>query len=314
MILLNNVTRNFNDIRAVSKISTSIAKGDIVGIVGKNGAGKTTLLRLIVGNLQPSYGTITFDGYNIYEERQKYKYIVSFASGDTGGLYLKMSVWDNITFFASMYRIPKDIVKVRAEALLKYFDLYEQKNSSISSLSMGMKLKLKLAIAVIQTPQLLVLDEITSGMDYIAARKTMELIQFLNKTCGTTVLLTTHKINEINSVATKLIVLDSGEVISEGKIEQYYLEYRDLICIKMIANKKDKEYIATLLNLRKDVKLFEIESGREEGLIYIKVYTIMCKQGTYETIRNLLPTVELRTAWSEDLDLESIIKLICKRS
>ncbi len=316
MIALNNVTRNFSDLKAISDINISVTKGDIVGVVGKNGAGKTTLLRLIAGNLEPTEGTVSVDGYNIYQERQKYKYITSFVTGSTSGLYLKMSVWDNITFFASMYRIPRKIANTRAEALLKYFDLFEKRSSPISSLSTGMKLKLKLAIAVISTPKLLILDEATSGMDYEAVQKTIDLIRFLNKTCGTTVLFTTHKINEIDSIANKLIILDSGKIISKGEISQYYSDYRKMICIKVVVNKEDESSIRASLEQGKDkgIKLFEIESGKEDNLINIKIYTEMHKLDVHEVIKEFLPNLELSAIWSEDLDLESMIKIICKRS
>lgn len=312
MIHLNNVTRTFSNLKAISQVDLVISQGDIIGVVGKNGAGKTTLLKMIAGNLQPSEGSILVNGEDIFIRGQKYKYNVGFSSGNTSGLYMKMSVWDNITFFASMFRVPRKVARNRAAELLRYFDLYEKRDSSIGSLSTGMKLKLKLAIAVIHTPTILILDEATSGMDYEAVQKTMELIRFLNKNCGTTVLFTTHKISEIDSIANKIIILDSGHVISKGLIEQYYSDYRSMVCIKAVANKKDEEYIVTALSQRKDIKLFEVEPGKEDHLLNIKIYTVINQRDIYELIRGYIPNVEVSAIWSEDLDLESMIKIICK--
>lgn len=106
MIHLNNVTRTFSNLKAISQVDLVISQGDIIGVVGKNGAGKTTLLKMIAGNLQPSEGSILVNGEDIFIRGQKYKYNVGFSSGNTSGLYMKMSVWDNITFFASMFRVP----------------------------------------------------------------------------------------------------------------------------------------------------------------------------------------------------------------
>lgn len=314
MIRLDNVTRTFSDIKALSHIDLFISQGDIIGVVGKNGAGKTTLLKMIAGNLKPSEGSVLVNEKDIYIKGQKYKYNVGFSSGNTSGLYMKMSVWDNITFFASMFRVPRKVAQNRAEELLKYFDLYEKRHSTISSLSTGMKLKLKLAIAVIHTPSILILDEATSGMDYEAVQRTMNLIRFLNGVCGTTVLFTTHKISEIDSIANKLIILDSGQVISQGAIEQYYSDYQKMVCIKAVADKKDEECIIAALSQRKDVKLFEVEPGKEDSSLNIKIYTVIDRRDVYELIKSYIPNVELSAIWSEDLDLESMIKIICKRN
>jgi ABC-type multidrug transport system ATPase subunit len=314
MIDIKNVSRTYSDVHALSGINYSIEKGSIVGVVGRNGAGKTTLLKILSGMLTPSDGTVLLNGTDIHKAGQAYKFSVGSCSGHVGGLYMMMSVIDNLKFFASMYHVPKKIAENRAEELLKYFDLQEKRKASIGSLSTGMKLKLKLAIAVIHTPNILILDESTSGMDYEAVQKTLDMIRFLNKECKITVLFTTHKINEIDAVANELIILDGGKIISSGRINQYYTDYKNMACIKAIVNESDKDIIKQSLANAPTVNLYGLEPGKEDKTLTMKVYTVINKSNVNEIIHDLIPGIEIKGIWTEDLDLDSMVKMITERS
>jgi ABC-2 type transport system ATP-binding protein len=187
-----NLTKRFDSILAVDDITFEVEKGQVFGFLGPNGAGKTTTIRLLTGLTRPTSGTITVAGRNVVKEPYKAKERVGVVP-EVSNLYDEMSARDNLIFSAQLYGVSKNEREKRAKELLELFGLYERRSDRVGNFSRGMKRRLTIAAALIHKPDILFLDEPTTGLDVQSSRMIRGLTKELNKN-GTTVFLTTHYI------------------------------------------------------------------------------------------------------------------------
>lgn len=194
-IAAEGLTKKFGSFTAVDHVSFKIRKGEIFGFLGSNGCGKTTTMRMLTGLLTPSEGSAELFGKTIdaesMETRLKLGYMTQLFS-----LYNELTIRQNLTLYARLYRIPENQVKARVDEMLKRFQLVSYENDTPDALPLGIKQRLSLAAAVIHRPQILILDEPTSGVDPVARDLFWELIIELSRQDGVTIFITTHFMNE----------------------------------------------------------------------------------------------------------------------
>lgn len=210
MIALHNLTKQFGEVTALKNISVTIKKEEVVGLLGLNGAGKTTTMRLMVGIYKPSKGSVLIDGHNPIDEHV----VVSSKIGylpENNPLYTDMEVWEYISFIAKIKGSnKKDILK-----LISQTGLENHLNKKIETLSRGFKQRVGLTAALLGDPDILILDEPTTGLDPIEQEKIRHLIGALSK--NKTILFSTHILSEVEDVATRLIILKDGSLVYDGK-------------------------------------------------------------------------------------------------
>jgi ABC-2 type transport system ATP-binding protein len=200
-----SVTKSFKNLKILRNVSFAISKGSIFGVLGPNGSGKTTLIRILFDLVKPDEGEISF-------ERNRYK--ISYLPEERG-LHQEFKVLQVITYFGQIKGLDRKIAKERGREWLSRFDLSAWENQKIGALSKGMQQKVQIIISLIQDPDLVVLDEPFSGLDYLSSEKLIDLILDLKKQ-GKTVVLSTHQMSHAEILCDHLVLLHKGEVLLSG--------------------------------------------------------------------------------------------------
>jgi lipooligosaccharide transport system ATP-binding protein len=216
-VLVNakNLTKKFGDLTAVNNIDFEIFKGENFGFLGPNGAGKTTIMKMIQGVSPLTDGKLTLAGMDITEHARKIKGIVGVAPQEDN-LDPDFTVFQNLTVYARYFDIPKEKARTRADELLKFMQLEEKRDVVMTALSGGMRRRLILARALMNDPQILILDEPTTGLDPQARHLIWTKIRNLKKQ-GVTVILTTHYMDEAAQLCDRIIIMDQGKIIEKGE-------------------------------------------------------------------------------------------------
>jgi lipooligosaccharide transport system ATP-binding protein len=213
-IKVEGLTKKFGSFPAVNGIDFEVYKGECVGFLGPNGAGKTTTVRMIYCFLPLTAGELSVAGMSVTEQAREIKRVIGVAPQEDN-LDPDFTVVKNLLVYARYFDIPKAEAAKRAEEQLTFFQLQEKRNVLISELSTGMKRRLILARALINEPQILLLDEPTTGLDPQARRLVWEEVRMLRKR-GVTIILTTHYMDEAAALCDRILIMDNGKIIEQG--------------------------------------------------------------------------------------------------
>lgn len=220
MLKLNNISKSYNKgaIKAVDNIDLEIKSGEIFGFLGPNGAGKTTTIKMIVGLLKPDEGKIILDGINVWEESLKAKSMISYVP-DNPEIYDKLNGIEYLNFIADMYGISKQDRKTKIEYYSKLFDIEDALGDIISSYSHGMKQKLVLTAALMNDPDLFILDEPMVGLD---PKSSFNLKEVMRKMCdeGKTVFFSTHVMEVAEKLCDRIAIINKGKIIAYGTMDE----------------------------------------------------------------------------------------------
>lgn len=197
---------------ALRGVDLRIESGEIFGMVGPNGAGKTTLIKILTTLLLPTAGQATVLGYDVARQTREIRRRINFLLGGERGLYWRLSAEDNLRYFADLYRLPAQVGRRRARELLELVGLDSRRAERVEGFSKGMKQRLHLAKALINEPSVLFLDEPTIGLDPVAARQFRALVQQIRAAHGTTILLTSHYMWEMEALSDRIAVLIDGTI------------------------------------------------------------------------------------------------------
>ncbi|HDQ06107.1 MAG TPA: ATP-binding cassette domain-containing protein [Candidatus Bathyarchaeota archaeon] len=217
-IMVSELTKCYGELLAVDQINFAVKKGEVFGFLGPNGAGKTTTINMLTGVTKPTSGSAFISGFNVKQEPTKAKELVGVVP-ETSFLYDEMTAWNNINFSAKLHSVPKKKRASLAQELLRLFRLHERRNDRVGTFSGGMKKRLMIATALIHEPEILFLDEPTTGLDVQSARQIRELIKELNEK-GTTVFLTTHYIEEADQLCQRIAIINRGKIITVDTPEE----------------------------------------------------------------------------------------------
>jgi len=211
LLVVDDVSKKFGDIVALSHVSLTINEGDVVGLVGSNGAGKTTLLRLLAGVYRPSDGDVRLANGGLVSESRASVGVVP----ENTGLYSRLTAWENIRYHARIQGISDEEAWNRTAYFSKYLGMRNALQRHTKGFSRGMRQKTALLRALVHAPQVLLLDEPTAGLDVTSARTVRELVQQLGKEGGT-VIYSTHQLEEAQRVCNRIIIIHNGEVRADG--------------------------------------------------------------------------------------------------
>ncbi len=218
-IEVQNLTRDYDGLRAVDGISFSVEPGEIFGFLGPNGAGKTTTIRMLTGQLLPTSGRAKVAGYDIVTERQQLKPRIGVVF-DSQNIYERMSARENLVFYARLYRIKR----IRVEEVLTQVGMIERAGDKVLKYSNGMKQRVLIARAMLHKPEVLFLDEPTRGLDPHIARDLRGIVANLAKD-GMTVFLTTHYMEEADQLSHRVAFLDQGHIVALDTPTRLKAEY-----------------------------------------------------------------------------------------
>ncbi len=214
-ISVNNVVKSFKDVKAVKGVSFTIKKGEYCALLGPNGAGKTTLMEMIEGIQIPDQGEIVINGLTWKSSERELHRILGISLQETH-FFDKLKVRETLDLFSSFY----DLEPERGNEVLKLVNLEEKHNALVKNLSGGQRQRLSLAIALINRPEILLLDEPTTGLDPTARREVWEILFRLKKEHNITMILTTHYMEEADYLCERIIIMDKGNILADGTVDE----------------------------------------------------------------------------------------------
>jgi ABC-2 type transport system ATP-binding protein len=222
-IHVQNVSKAFGNQMVVKDVTFSIPEGSIVGLLGPNGAGKTTIIRLLNGVIDPTEGKIEVLGFDPQRDGEAIREQSGIVT-ESAALYHEMSAWDNLKFFAKIYKIADDS---RIKYLLEQFDMWEHKDKLVGTFSTGMKKRVALAKALLHKPKLLFLDEPTNGLDPEGIQMVIQYLGKINKEEKVTILICSHVLHQLENICDTFLFINRGTIIEQGDrktLENKYLQ------------------------------------------------------------------------------------------
>lgn len=216
VVSTQSLNKSFRHFKAVSELSFSINKGEIYGLLGQNGAGKSTVMRMLSGLIYPDSGTIMINGEE-FNNRKRHLLACTSAIIERPDMYGYLSGWDNLKIFSAFNATRPSTA--RLQEVLEIVGLRGREKDVVKAYSQDMKQRLAIAIALVSKPELLILDEPTNGLDPQGIADMRILVRTLNRDFGTTILISSHLLYEIEQVATHMIVLNKGKKIAEGAMQ-----------------------------------------------------------------------------------------------
>jgi len=214
-----------HEVTALDNVSLEIRRGEVFGLLGPNGAGKTTLIRILVGLLTPTKGKAQVLGKDVVEEIDYIRERVALLPQEAG-IYERLTARENIVYYGGMYGIPEDVLNDRADNLLEIVGLKDKEDYQVKGFSGGMKRKVLVARSLIIEPEIIFMDEPTTGVDTIGARVVRNLLKKLSAERDQTIILTTHDLNEVAELCHRVGILYNGELVAIGKPSELEEKYR----------------------------------------------------------------------------------------
>ncbi|BCZ47982.1 ABC transporter ATP-binding protein [Clostridium gelidum] len=240
---VNNLCKNFKENTAVNHVSFTLEKG-VYGLLGANGAGKTTLMRMLCTLVTPTSGTIQYDDEDIQDMDERYRRILGYLPQEFG-YYPEFSAQDYLLYIAALKGLKPIIAKKRVNELLDIVSLTKVKKKKIKTFSGGMKRRLGIAQAVLNDPEILILDEPTAGLDPKERIRFRTLISHIAE--ERIVLLSTHIVSDLESMAKEILIMKDGSIIAQGDIENLLSEVRGKTWTCLADSKEAEELCSTYL-------------------------------------------------------------------
>lgn len=204
------------EVIALDHVNLEISRGEVFGLLGGNGAGKTTLIRLLVGLLTPTEGSATVLGKDIVKDRYYIRERVALLPQEAG-IYERLTARENLVYYGGFYGIPEDELNERADRLLEIVGLKEKEDYQTKGFSGGMKRKVLVARTLMIEPEIVFLDEPTTGIDTLGARVVRNLLKKLSSEENRTIILTTHDLNEVSELCDRVGILNEGKLVAIGR-------------------------------------------------------------------------------------------------
>jgi len=219
IIQLQNLTRSFGSIRAIDDVSFTVEDGEVFGLLGPNGSGKTTLVRLLNGVLAPTSGKAMVFGRDVTVDGAYIRSRTGVLT-ETPSLYEHFTAKKNLSFFGRFYGIPDTELTGRIEKILALFNLVDRAEEPVGRFSRGMKQRLAIARALIHDPQVIFLDEPTTGLDPESSRQVDGIIRELASDKGKTIFMCTHNLNEAQALCSRVAMINKGKILAIGSIRE----------------------------------------------------------------------------------------------
>ncbi len=244
-IEINNLVKKFGDFTAVNDISLNIKKGEIFGLLGPNGAGKSTTINMLLGLIPPTSGTLFVDGIDMQKNPDKAKEEIGVVTQETV-VEPELTAEQNLMIFGRLHHIPSSELQKNIDFALKLSDLTAFRNKYAGTFSGGMKRRLETAKALMHAPQLLLLDEPTTGLDIQNRTQIWNLLREINKKDNITILLTTQYLEEADQLCNRIGIIDRGKLVALGTPAELRKKIGMSTVIEVAADKEDLDKVETV--------------------------------------------------------------------
>lgn len=215
----NLFSHEYRLIRAVDDVTFRVDKGELVGYLGPNGAGKSTTIKILAGLLVPTAGNLVVNGYIPWKDRKTYVARIGAVFGQRTTLWWDLPVIESLDLLRFIYQIPKDRFQENISEFRQLLDLDPFLDTPVRSLSLGQRMRADLCAALLHDPVMLFLDEPTIGLDVVAKEHIRQFIQHINHQRGTTVILTTHDMSDVERLCERVMIIDHGKLLFDGALE-----------------------------------------------------------------------------------------------
>jgi len=225
------VTRQYETVHAVEGVSFSIDEGELIGYLGSNGAGKSTTIKMLAGILVPTSGRVEVAGLVPWRERERNALQIGIVFGQRTQLWWDLPLGHSLRLIGKLYRMEPERYRRRLDRMTELLDLGPFLATPVRQLSLGQRMRGDLAAAMLYEPRILYLDEPTVGLDVVAKERTRQFIEEINRETGTTIMLTTHDLADVERLCRRIIFIDQGKVLYDGpvvELKRRYAPYRML--------------------------------------------------------------------------------------
>lgn len=234
------VSRKYETVKAVDDISFEIGEGELVGFIGPNGAGKTTTLKCLSGLLYPSGGKVEVLGYIPFERKNEYLRQIALVMGQKNQLWWDLPAMETFLLNKEIYEVPEERFKTTLNELVELLDVSSLLKVQVRKLSLGERMKMELIAALIHSPKVLFLDEPTIGLDVVMQKKMRDFIAAYNQKYKSTIILTSHYMEDVRQLAKRVIIIDHGKILYDGKLENLVRKFAKHKLLSVVLD----EYVA----------------------------------------------------------------------
>ena len=225
VIRTENLVKRFKDVLALDRVNLSIKRGEVFGLLGPNGAGKTTLIRILTGIFTPTEGKVEVLGYDVTKNSEELRRKIGLLPQEAE-TYENLTAWENIAYYAGMYGLDNTEIKLRTEKIIELIGLKERARDLTKDFSGGMKRKVLVGRALALHPEILFLDEPTTGIDVLGARRVKNLLRQLSVKEKITTVLTTHDLTEVEQLCDRVGILVNGKLVAIGNSDELENEFK----------------------------------------------------------------------------------------
>ena len=284
-------------IRALKNISFTIQPGELVGFIGPNGAGKTTTLKILSGLLYPTAGFTSVLGFDPWERKPEFLKKISLVMGQKNQLWWDLPAAETLELNRAIYEIPKKEYEEVVSELVTLLEVGKLLNIQVRRLSLGQRMRLELVAALLHTPKVLYLDEPTIGLDLIAQQKMRDFIYEYNRRHEATILLTSHNMDDLMTLARRVIVIDEGQILFDGALEELVSRFAKEKIIKVSLSRED------------DVKKIET-IGKVKKISFPEVILSVPREAVAVAAAELLQNFPVSDLTIEEIPIEDVIRKV----
>ena len=298
-------SRKYETKVAVKDINFTINEGEMVGYIGSNGAGKSTTIKMMCGILTPSSGQVLINGMEPYKKRKQVAQNIGVVFGQKTQLWWDIQLIESYKVLKEVYRIPDDEYNERMEFLKEVLGLEEFLRQPVRTLSLGQRMRADLAASLLHNPKVLFLDEPTIGLDVLVKEKIREAIKEMNRKYNTTVILTTHDMEDIENLCNRIIIIDEGSVIYDGDLAHIKNKFGDLRTVMVELREK--------INGVEEFNDFDgnVTYELEDKNLIIKFDALKVQ---FENVMNhILQHVKMKDMKIKEISIEEVVKEIYKK-
>jgi len=290
--------RKYYDVKAVNDISFEIEEGELVGFIGPNGAGKTTTLKTLSGLLYPTKGEVSVLGYTPWKRQPEFQKQFALVMGQKNQLWWDLPAIESFILNKEIYEVPKQQYETTLNELSELLEVKDLLKVQVRKLSLGERMKMELIAALIHSPKVLFLDEPTIGLDVVAQKKMRDFIKVYNLKYKSTIILTSHYMDDVKELCKRIIIIDKGKKLFDGLLEDI---------IKKFADHKNLSVVLEKELTRKQIEHLETLGGVKE-FNYPKLILQVPRENSNKVAARLLQSYPVADLNIEESPIEDIIR------
>lgn len=291
------VARKYYDVKAVDNISFEINEGELVGFIGPNGAGKTTTLKCLSGLLYPTSGKVSVLGFTPWQRQSDFQKQFALVMGQKNQLWWDLPAMETFILNKEIYEVPKEKFKKTLEELTELLEVKDLLKVQVRKLSLGERMKCELVAALLHNPKVLFLDEPTIGLDVVMQKKMRDFIKEYNRRYHSTVILTSHYMDDVKELCQRIIIIDKGKIVYDGLLENIVKKYADHKVLSVVF----EEYV--------DIKKLA-EFGEIKSYDYPKAIISVPRETSNLAASELLQHFPVADLNIEEVPIEDIIRQV----